>query len=375
MSDSHRLHASCLSLLQSKLGDEDFRNLDTWAWAITGVLLQKTISWPAWSTVMPDPIDAFAREQRFRRWHDNPRIEVRRFYHPFITQALADWSGHTAYIGLDTTSVNDRLVIARTALLYRGRAVPLAWQVFKRRSVMLAFGQYAELVRYTASLIPRRVNVVLLGDRGFRDIRLMALAYQLHWHFRLRLEDNEQVGSGNRPQRRLDSWTLEPYQPCCLQSVRLTAERYGPISIAMVWDGVLTHDPWRIASDQRATPHTLAEYALRMGIDLGFLDDKSAGFQLEDTELLLPHRLNHLLLIMAWCSLYLVSLGTHLVDLGQRRRIDTHWQRRLSYLQLGWRWLDNLLAQDAPLPFLFCLDPAPDPEPLPTVSFDPKRLK
>jgi hypothetical protein len=112
-----------------------------------------------------------------------------------------------------------------------------------------------------------------------------------------------------------------------------------------------------------------------MGIDLGFLDDKSAGFQLEDTELLSPRRLNHLLLIMAWCSLYLVSLGTHLVALGQRRLIDTHWQRKLSYLQLGWRWLDNLLAQDAPLPVLFCLDPAPDPEPSSTVSFDPMRLK
>jgi hypothetical protein len=73
---------------------------------------------------------------------------------------------------------------------------------------MLAFEQYAELVRYTASLIPRRVNVVLLGDRGFRDIRLMALAHQLHWHFRLRLEDNERVWCGRRSPRRLDSWHL-----------------------------------------------------------------------------------------------------------------------------------------------------------------------
>lgn len=363
MSDSRRLHENCLSLLQSQLGGEDLRNLDTWAWAITGILLQKTIRWPAWCTIIPDPVDAVAREQRFRRWHENPRIAVRQCYHPFITQALKDWAGHTAYIGLDTTSVEDRLVIARTALLYRGRAVPLAWQVFQRRSVMLAFGQYAELIRYTASLIPRRVHVVLLGDRGFRDTRLMALARELHWHFRLRLEDNEQVWSGGRASRRLDSWSLKPYRPCCLQEVRLTAERYGPLHIAMVWDGDGTHEPWRIASDQRATPHTLAEYALRMGIDLGFLDDKSAGFQLEDTELRSPRRLNHLLLIMAWCSLYLVSLGTHVVVTGQRRRVDTHWQRRLSYLQLGWRWLDHLLAQDAPLPCSFYLDPARDPEP------------
>jgi hypothetical protein len=37
----------------------------------------------------------------------------------------------------------------------------------------------------------------------------------------------------------------------------------------------------------------------------------------------------------------------------------------LPYAQLGWRWLDYSLSRDAPLPMMFELDPAPDPEPLP----------
>ena len=41
MSDSRRLHEHCLSMLQAELVNEDFRNMDTWAWAITGVLLQE----------------------------------------------------------------------------------------------------------------------------------------------------------------------------------------------------------------------------------------------------------------------------------------------------------------------------------------------
>lgn len=369
MSDSRRLHASCLSVLQSVLFDEDFRRLDTWAWAITGLLLQKTISLPAWISHLPDEADAFGREQRFRRWLNNRAVNVRRFYQPFITQALMEWSGHTLYIGLDTTSVANRLVITRTAVLYRGRAVPLAWQVFKRRSVMLAFDHYAGLVRYTASLLPAEVNVVLLADRGFRDVRLMALLRQLHWHFRLRLAENESIWVERR-RMSLAQWPLQPYQPCFLQGVELTDQRYGPVNVAMAWDGQATHDPWRIVTDQPAEGQTLTDYALRMGIDLGFLDDKSAGFQLEDSELLLPTRLDRLLLIMAWCSLYLVSLGTQLVETKQRRLIDTHWQRPLSYLQLGWRWLDYTLACDAPLPVVFRLSPTPDPEPLSVISLE-----
>ena len=125
MSDSRRLHTSFLRTLQAELADEDFRNLDTLAWAITGVLLQKTISLPAWTSVLPDNTDASAREQRFRRWLKNSKINVRHFYQPFITRALTDWTDHTMYVALDTTSMDNRLVIARTAVIYRGRAVPL----------------------------------------------------------------------------------------------------------------------------------------------------------------------------------------------------------------------------------------------------------
>jgi hypothetical protein len=369
VSDSRHLHASFMRLFESELVDENIRSVDTLAWAMTGTLLQKTISLPAWASVLPDATDAAAREQRFRRWLDSPLVDVQRVYAPFIRSALAAWSSHPLYVGLDTTRVGNRLVIARTAVIYRGRAVPLAWQVFKRKSVMLAFNQYAGLVQYTAQLVPANATVILLGDRGFRDVRLMTLARQLDWHFRLRLEASEQVASGRRQPVRLDSRELEPYHPLFLQKVYLTQQRYGPVQVALVWDGQPSHDPWRIATDQPAGLPTLTDYALRMGIDLGFLDDKSAGFQLEDTELF-PSRLNHMLLVMALCSLYLVSLGTEVVASGQRRLIDHHWQRGLSYLQLGWRWLDYSLACDAPLPMTFCLNPAPDPEPVSLVSVE-----
>jgi hypothetical protein len=368
MSDSQRLHMSFFKVFQATLPDQDDRILDTLAWAVTGVLTQKTISLPAWASCVSDHADAIAREHCFRRWLSNPHVNVRQFYQPFITRALAGWLGQTAYVALDTTSIADHLVIARTALIYRGRAIPLAWQVFKRQSVMLAFEHYQGLVDYTAQLIPPGITVVLLGDRGFRDVRLMTLSRQVGWHFRLRLAENEAVWCGQRQSARLDSWELQPHQPRFLQRVRLTKQRYGPVNIALSWDGDPSHDPWRIVSDQPARLQTLADYAQRMGIDLGFLDDKSAGFQLEDTELLLPHRLNRLLLVTALCTLYLVSVGTQVVAAGQRRLVDSHWKRGLSYLQLGWRWLTYTQSRDEPLPMIFDLDPAPDPEPVASVA-------
>jgi hypothetical protein len=193
MSDSQRLHMCFLSVLQSELANEDLRHLDTLAWAITGVLLQKTTRLPDWVCCIPETTHAATREQGFRRWLDNRRIDVRQFYYPFITKALQHWSDRPLYVALDTTQVTPHLVIARTAVVYRGRAVPLAWQVFNRQSVMLALAQYTGLLRYTAQLLPSGVPIVVLGDRGFRDVGLMRLLRQLNWHFRLRLAENEAV--------------------------------------------------------------------------------------------------------------------------------------------------------------------------------------
>lgn len=367
MSDSQRLHAHLMSLLQPVLAAEDFRNVETLAWAMTGVLLQKTIQLPAWTTCLPDETEAATRERRFRRWLQTAWVQPQHWYAPFIRQALTTWDRQSLYVALDTTSVAGQLVILRTALIYRGRAVPLAWQVFKRKSVMLAFDQYAPLVQWTAHLLPRRATVILLGDRGFRDLELMRLARQLRWHFRLRLAENEYVWAKGRRQR-LDSLALAPYTPRFLQRVRVTDQRYGPVNVALVWDGDPAHDPWRVVSDERATLHTLTDYARRMGIDLGFLDDKSAGFQLDDTELRQPQRLDHLLLIMALCTLYLTAIGTQVVATHQRHLVDAHWQRGLSYFQLGWRWLDYSLAREVPLPTTLALDPRPDPEPVSAVN-------
>jgi hypothetical protein len=93
------------------------------------------------------------------------------------------------------------------------------------------------------------------------------------------------------------------------------------------------------------------------------LDDKSAGFQLAAGEIRSADALARLGLILATATLYLVSTGTAIVSLGLRRFVDTHWQRGLSYFQIGWRWIRHALAHlDYLLPFLW-FEPGPDPYP------------
>jgi len=364
MSDSLLFHSTIFCHLRKFLPDQDLRRLRSLAWAMTGLILEKTVNLPLWATVIASEAKAASRERRMRRLLENKHIEVRHYYEPFLRSALAAWAGRTIYLAIDTTTLAGRLTVIRVALIYRGRAIPIAWEVLTQKSTAVALEHYADLLRYVATLLPPKSRVVLLGDRGFRDTDLMALARELGWHFRLRLVKSEEVTFANGQHKHLAEIPLRRGQQRFFQRVRLTAQAYGPINLALTWDTDPEAEPWYIATDEQADASTLEGYALRMNLEEGVRDDKSGGFQLEDSRLDDPLVLSRLLLVMALSYLHLVSLGTIVVEEGLRHQVDTHWRRGLSYFQIGWRWLRHQLSQGLCPWIVFYLNPIPDPEPV-----------
>ena len=122
-------------------------------------------------------------------------------------------------------------------------------------------------------------------------------------------------------------------------------------------------EQWAIVSDEPVSLKTFEEYGLRFDIEENFLDNKSAGFQLESSQILDAMALSRLCLVMATTTLYLVSTGIAVVATGQRRLIDTHWNGGLSYFQIGWLWVKRALHLDQKLLNFLWLDPSPDPYP------------
>lgn len=229
---------------------------------------------------------------------------------------------------------------------------------------MLAFGAYADLLEHAASLLPPKAKVVLLGDRGFRTTDLMQCCQAHHWHFRLRLQADQLVKLPGRPLQSFAQLRLRRGMVRFLQNVTLGIEHYGPVNVALAWPETPKAERWIIATDEPAGLTSLNEYARRMQIEEAFLDDKSGGFQLEDSLLPDADSLSRLLLVMAVAARYLVSLGTFVVERDQRHAVDSHWGRGLSYVQLGWRWLRHRLAHRRPLPIFFRLSSDPDPDPV-----------
>ena len=118
-----------------------------------------------------------------------------------------------------------------------------------------------------------------------------------------------------------------------------------------------------MVSDEPTDVKTLEEYGWRFDLEENFLDDKSNGFQVEASRLGTTAALERLFLVLAVATLHFTSVGVGVVRLHLRRWVDTHLDRGMSYLKIGWSWLRQQFRRGWPHMAAFWLDPAPDPEP------------
>jgi hypothetical protein len=285
-------------------------------------------------------------------------------YQTSVAKVVAEWAEQRLYLALDTSQLWGRFTIVCLSLVYRGRALPLGWVVCASGSATVAVARYQRMLAQVAAQLPTRSKVILLADRGFMDVKLLRLLRQLGWHYRIRLKQSVYVHRATKGKQKVKALMPPPGQARFFSYVWLTDQRYGPLHLALAY--VQTKEgfeQWAILSDEPVGLDTFDEYGLRFDLEEGFLDFKSAGFQLESSQLEDSDSLSRLLLIIATATLYLVSTGTAVVAMGKRRWVDPHWFRGLSYLQIGWRWVKRALAWGQKLLSFLWLSPEPDPEP------------
>lgn len=304
-------------------------------------------------------------QRRFARWLHNERIKVNDLYGPIIQSALEEWGETRLYLALDTSMLWDQFCLIQISIVYRGRAIPLAWKVLNHNSSTVGFADYKDVLTRAQERLPLyfRGEIYFLADRGFADTQLMhSLTHDLKWHWRIRIKSNFWVFRPKK--RRCQVANIKPKAGNAhfLHHVHITAERFGPVHLALARLRGNDED-WLIASDQPTSVETFDEYGLRFDIEVGFLDMKSNGFQLESSLFRNADALCRLCFVLAVTTLYLVSVGTDFTCSDNRRRVDPHWFRGNSYFRIGWQAIKHALSKSWTLLSRFMLSPAPDPEP------------
>ena len=361
---NYQLYMSLLELLD-KGQWKDVRHLKTCANMLIGLILSSTVSLTKW---IPHTFGRHKISQsvqrRYIRWLENIYIDTRVIYAPLIAEALSKWGDHVVYLAFDTSMLWNTFCIIRVSIVYRGRAIPLAWKVIRHKSSSVAFKEYKDVLIEAKSIINgMNKRVILLADRGFADTELMRLCKQFGWGFRIRIKGTFKVYSKKGKEYYVEELCPKsPNKALFVHNAMLTKEKYGPVHLALAYDKE-SKEKWYIASNDITSLYTFEEYGLRFDIEENFLDDKSNGFQLESSLINTSKALERLCFITAVATLYLVAQGTEVVKQGKRRLIDPHWFRGNSYMRIGWDWVKAILAKGGKFLSRMYLYGGPDPEP------------
>jgi hypothetical protein len=367
MTDAKALHRDLMKAILTHLPRSvygDIRRVVTLAWAIVGLCLTRTVRLTAWAEIVEGRATyAASRVRRFARFLHHPAIDSTAWYPPLLKAALHDWTPAMHwYVALDTT-VLEPFVLIRASLVYRGRAIPLAWKALRHASAMVGFDTYQAVLDQVRTLLPASSRVTLLADRGFLHEQLIRYAQQHHWHYRIRMLGSTLVQCPHHATRTVEQLRPDAGYAHFYHNVTIFGTALGPIHLVVAQPLGAPDDPWYIASDELTSQQTLAEYGLRFDIEETFLDDKSGGFQVQTSELQTPEALERLFLVLAIATLHFTSTGVAVVRADVRRWVDTHWDRGLSYFKIGWRWLVQHYRRAWQTFATFWLDPAPDPAP------------
>jgi hypothetical protein len=253
--------------------------------------------------------------KRCWRFCANERIETADAMRPIVARMLRKRK-KKLLIAVDWVDIKGFQTLMASVVL-KGRSTPIAWasttnHIYDGHRSRNAFEESLLLV--LREMIPRRIKVVILADRGFGRTTLATFCQQQGFGYIIRIQPKVTVRLFGFHGQLLD---YPVYKGIAKVLRRVSYRSDGAVtqSVIVHWRANLPEkrdECWFLMTDQPGTAVQLCRiYGMRMTIEQLFRDDKSKrnGWSLRDTQITKPDRLDRLLLILAIAYLLLCGVG------------------------------------------------------------------
>ena len=329
------------------------RHLTTLAALISGIVGSKSTQLPNIAAHVPDGTQPESRVKRFSRWLRNEQVMAAQYFVPYAEVLLAHLAIQTLVLVIDGSVVGRGCIALMIHVVYKGRALPLAWLVRHGKKGHFPEALHIALVQQVHALIPAGAQVVLLGDGEFDGTDLLRTVHAWGWSYVCRTGCHV-TASWQGETFRLDTlgWCMKPGTLVDFPEAFVTGNAYGPLLLICCWAKGY-QEPLYLVSNMTSAEEACRLYAKRCRIETFFSDQKSRGFQLHKSHLADPQRLLRLLMAASLAYIWIVYLGSICMKEGWTRVIHRSDRCDLSLFQLGLRLLEHFLNEDLCIPVAF----------------------
>jgi hypothetical protein len=329
----------------------------TLAMMITGIVMSKKAQLSVMSSEVPHWAKAASVEKRMQRFVKNERVDVQAFYMPFAEALIAALGHEPLVLAMDGSQVGRGCMTLMVGVVYKQRALPLAWIVYRGRKGHTTAERHIEVLKLVQPLISPETKVILLGDGEYDNVEMLQwLEAHTHWHYVVRTAKSSLVHlDGLR--FALSDLPVEPDKCFVLENVLFTQDAaYGPL-LALAYWGLGYEEPIYLLSNLADAELATAYYKRRYRLETLFSDQKSRGFHIHKSHLSDPNRISRLLLAACLSFIWMMFLGLSAIADGRQGLIDRTHRRDKSLFRLGLDWFKHHLKVGWPVPVRFDLPP------------------
>jgi hypothetical protein len=282
------------------------RHVQTRAALISGIVGSKSTQLPTLATKVPDGTKPESRVKRFTRWVDNERILEEMYFLPYAALLLTPLAIETLVLVMDGRGVGRGCAALMLHVIYKGRALPLAWRVRQGPKGHFPEDLHIAVVALIREVIPEEATVVFLGDGEFDGTALQATRNEAGWSYACRTAMST-VATWEGETCRLDTLGAcsKPGTLIALQEVQFTRDAYGPVMVLSCWAKGY-QDPLYLVSNMDTAEEACRYDQKRFRIETFFSDQKSRGFHLHKSHLSDVQRLSRLLIAACLAYIWIV---------------------------------------------------------------------
>jgi len=233
--------------------------------------------------------------------------------------------------------------VALYLITSHGRATPLVWKTIEKAKLRDRRGEYElEVIGRLHEVLPRDIDVTVLGDRGFGSQKLFGWLDTIGWGFIIRFRQVITVTCGGES-RPAAEWISPSGHAKMLCDVLFTKDN-TPVAAIVLKHQKGMKEAWCLATNRPClgASEVVARYSRRFTIEESFRDikDNRFGMGLSATHIGTPERRDRLLFISAIAQALLTLLGaaSEACGLDRTLKANTAKKRTMSLFNQGSYW-------------------------------------
>lgn len=219
--------------------------------------------------------------------------------------------GGLVVIAVDATSCEDKFYILSASISFRGRNIPLYFNMRKYPAKNIKKMEEAFL-RALHHLLPKKYQYLIVADRGFGNVRWIDLCEELCFEYLVRTNENWNIQNGYEKTniKELEKGNRD------LKNIVLSTKGKKTRLIMSFGNKKSSENGWYLLTSLKKETFIdlVQQYSKRFHIEKMFQDEKSSGFEIEKSRLEKYDRYKRMLFCVYLAQMLMLFIGDYICD-------------------------------------------------------------